>query len=87
MYCLTFFLNTFRDGDIFMIWGREFQSFGAEQEKELSNNFVLDLGIDNVPLAVDLRERVWVCDVGFDKFDIYSGVRLFNALYVRIALL
>ena len=65
MYCLTVFLNTFRDGDI------------AEQEKEPSNNFVLDLGIDNVPLAVDLRERVWVCDVGFNKFDIYSGVREF----------
>ena len=40
-----------------MDWGREFQSFGAEQEREPSNNVVLDLGIDNVPLAVDLRER------------------------------
>ena len=89
MYCLIFFLNTFKDCDIFMDWGREFQSFGAEQEKEplRSYNVVLDLGIDNVQLAVDLGGRVWVCDVGFNKFDIYSGVRLFNALYVRIALL
>ena len=52
-------------------------------KKEPSNNVVLDLGIDNVPLAVDLRERVWVCDVGFNKFDIYSGVGLFNVLYVN----
>ena len=45
------------------------------------------------PLAVDLRERerererdgVWGCDVGFNIFKIYSNVRLFNALYVRIA--
>ena len=41
-----------------MDWGREFQSFGSEQEKEPSNNFVLDLGIDTVPLAVDLRESM-----------------------------
>ena len=70
-----------------MDWAREFQSLGAEQDKEPSNNVVLDLGIDNVRMAVDLRERVWVCDGGFNKFDIYSGVRLFNALYARIALL
>ena len=65
MYCLIFFLNTFRDGDIFMDWHREIQSLGAEQEKEPQNKVVLDLGIDNVPLTVDLRERVWVCDVRF----------------------
>ena len=43
--------------------------------------------MDNVPLAVDLRETVWVSDVCFNKCDIYSGVRLFNGLYIRIALL
>ena len=42
---------------------REFQSLGAEQDKEPSNNVVLDLGIDNVRMAVNLRERVWVCNV------------------------
>ena len=55
MYYLIFFLNTFRDGDIFMDWDREFQSFGAEQEREQSNNVVLELDIDNVPLTVDVR--------------------------------
>ena len=41
---------------------------GAGNSKvfEPSKKKNLDLGIDNVPLAVDLRERVWVCDVGFN---------------------
>ena len=82
MYCLIFFLNTFTEGAIFLDWGREFQSFGAEQVKNRQIALFLI-----VPLAVDLRERVWVCDVGFRKFEIYSCARLFNALYVRIALL
>ena len=60
---------------------------GAEYEKDLSNIDVLDPGTANVPLADDLSARLCVSDAGFSRVVIYSGVRLFNALYVKTALL
>ena len=40
-----------------------------------------------MPFADDLSVRFCVWDVGFNRVVIYSGVRLFNALYVKTALL
>ena len=40
-----------------------------------------------MPLADDQSARSCVSDTGFSIIVIYSGVRLFKALYVRTALL
>ena len=40
-----------------------------------------------MPLADDLSARLCVSDAGFNRVVIYSSVRLFNALYVKTALL
>ena len=40
-----------------------------------------------MPLAEDLKTRLCVSDTGFNRVVIYSGVRLFNALYFKTALL
>ena len=54
--------------------GSEFHSLGADIENDLSYKDVRDLGTVNVPLIEDLRLRLWVSDIGFCKFVMYSGV-------------
>ena len=48
---------------------------------------VRDFGTYNDPLSADRRFRECNGDTGFSKVDIYSGIRLFNALYVSTGLL
>ena len=38
-------------------------------------------------MSEDLRSRSCTCATGFKSYEMYSGVRLFKALYVRTALL
>ena len=85
--CLRFCLKSLKEDEFRTLSGKEFHSLGAEYEKYLSNNDVRDLGTANVPLADDLSARSCVSDTGFSMVVIYSGVRLFKALYVRTALL
>ena len=85
--CLTLSLKSCKEDAFRTSFGNEFHSLGAEYEKDLSNIDVLDLGTANVPLADDLSVRFCVSDAGFNRVVIYSGVRLFNALYVKTALL
>ena len=68
-------------------FGIEFQSFGAVVENDLSKREVLDLGTDREPFAADCKLRLRVSNVGFNRFEMYSGVRSFNAIKVRTALL
>ena len=63
-----------------MSCGRVFNSFAAEWEKERSNSTDRDLGTDNRPFSVDLKERECVFERGLNKFDIYAGVKLLSAL-------
>ena len=42
--------------------------------------------IDKKPFSDDLKENVCVFYIGFRKFEIYPGVKLFSALYVNTAL-
>ena len=51
-----------------------------QSEKERSNSADRDLGIDKRPFSDDLNENECVSDIGFNKFEIYAGVKLFNAL-------
>ena len=85
--CLSFCLKSLKEDEFRTLSGKEFHSLGAEYEKDLSNNDVRELGTANVPLADDLSARSCVSDTGFSMVVIYSGVKLFKALYVRIALL
>ena len=68
-------------------FGSEFHSFGGVAENDLSKREVLDLGTDRVPFVADRKLRLWVSNVGFNRFEMYSGVRSFNALKVRTDLL
>ena len=47
----------------------------------------IDLGIENRPFSVDLKDRECVFEIGLNKFDIYAGVKLLSALYAKTALL
>ena len=67
--------------------GRAFHSLGAEHENGLSYIAVRDIGTNSDPLSADRKFRECTCETGFSKVDMYSGVRLFNALYVNTALL
>ena len=67
-------------------FGIEFHNLGAVAENDLSKNDVLDLGTAKEPLDADRRLRLCTSDTGFNKSEIYSGVNLFKALYVRTAL-
>ena len=60
--------------------GKAFHSFGAEVENELSYRVVLDLGTFKEPSVIERRLRLWVSDKGLIKPEMYSGVRLLNAL-------
>ena len=44
-------------------------------------------GSTNEPFSVDLRFLLHAIAVGVSKSDIYAGVKLFRALYVKTALL
>ena len=85
--CLTLSLKSCKEDAFRTSFGNEFHSLGAEYEKDLSNIDVLDLGTANVPLADDLSAGLCVSDAGFNRVVIYSGVRLFIALYVKTAVL
>ena len=52
-----------------MFCGKVFHSFAAEWGKERSNRAERDLGIDNRPFSVDLKERECVFEIGLNKFD------------------
>ena len=52
----------------------------AECEKDRSNSADRDLGIDKRQFSDDLNENESVSDIGFNKFEIYTGVKFFNAL-------
>ena len=53
-----------------MFCGRVFHNFAAESEKERSNSADRDLGIDKRPLAIDLKDRECVFEIGFNKLNI-----------------
>ena len=52
----------------------------AECEKERSNSVDRDLGMDKRSFSNDFNENECVSHIGFNKFEIYAGVKLFNAL-------
>ena len=62
--------------------GSKFHSFGAVAENDLSKREVLDLGTDREPFVAYRKLRFSVSNVGFNRFEMYSGVRSFNALKV-----
>ena len=64
-----------------------FHSRGAEQENDSSYIVVRDFATYKDPLSVDRKFRACTCDTGFNKDDMYSGVRSFNALHVNTVLL
>ena len=70
-----------------MFCGKVFHSFAAEWEKERSNSADRDLGIDNRPFSVGLKDRECVFEIGLNKFYIHAGVKLLSALYAKTALL
>ena len=80
MKFLRFFLNSFKELVVLKDCGNEFHSLEAECEKERSNSADRDLSIDKRPFSDDLHENECVSDIGFNKFEIYAGVELFNAL-------
>ena len=79
---MIFFLKTFREPAFLTVY-----SLGAEQENDPSYIVVREFGTYNDPLSADRKFRVCTCDTGFSKFDMSSGLRTFNALYVNTALL
>ena len=54
----------------FWLSGREFQSFGAEQENDTSHNEVLDRGTAKLRVLDDLSVLSHVSAVGFSRLDI-----------------
>ena len=68
-------------------FGSELHSFGTVAENDLSKREVLDLGTDRGPFVADHKLRLWVSNMGFNRFEMYSAVRSFNALKVRTDLL
>ena len=80
MKFLRHFLNSFKELVVLKDCGNEFHSLEAQCEKERSNCEDSDLGIDNRPFSDDLNENECVSDIGFKKFEIYTGVKLFNTL-------
>ena len=80
MKFLRHFLNSFKELVVLKDCGNEFHSSEAECEKERSNSADRDLGINKRPFSDDFNENESVSDIGFYKFEIYAGVKLFNAL-------
>ena len=66
-------------------FGSEFHSFCAVAENDVSKREVLDLGTDREPFVADRKLRLWVSNVDFNRFEMYSGLRSFNTLKVRTA--
>ena len=64
-----------------------FHSRGAEQENEPLYNDVRSFGKNKQPFSDDRKFKVYTSEIGFRSFEIYSGVWLFNALYIKTALL
>ena len=71
-----------RDEDVLIPLGNAFHSFGAVAENDPSYRAVLDLGTDKEPHVTGRKLRLWVSDTGFNKSLMYSGVRLFIALWL-----
>ena len=69
MKFLRHFLNSFKELVVL-----------KDCENERSNSADRDLGIDKRPFSDDLNENECVSDIGFNKFKIYAGVKLFNSL-------
>ena len=80
-------LKLVRDDALQIGIGIEFHSLMAVFEYDLSNNEERDLGTANAPLTGDPIVGLWVSATGFSKSLIYWGVKLFMALYVKMALL
>ena len=80
MKFLRHFLNSFKELVVLKDCDIDFHNLEAECEKERSNSTDRDLGIDKRPFSDDLNENECVSDIGFTKFEIYAGVKLFNSL-------
>ena len=59
---------------------------GAVYEYDNSNKEERALGTANAPLTDDRSVRLWVSATGFSKSEIYLGVKLFMALYIKTIL-
>ena len=79
MKFLRHFLYSFKELVVLKDCGNEFHSLKTECEQERSNS-ADRLGIDRRPFSDDLNENECVSDIGFNKFEIYAGVKLFKAL-------
>ena len=79
---LILFLKLVRDD----AWN-QIPQFGCCIQYDLSNKEERDLGTANAPLTDYYSVRLWVSATGFIKSMIYWGVKLFMALYVKMALL
>ena len=80
MKFLRHFSNSFKELVVLKDCGNALHSLEAECEKERSNSADRDLSIDKRPFSDDLNENECVSDIGFNKLEIYAGVKLFNAL-------
>ena len=87
MFFDVFFLKTFREPAFLTVRVNVFHNLGAEQENNPTYIVVCDFGTCNDPFSADRNFRVYICDTGFSKVDMYSGVISFNALYVNTAVL
>ena len=67
--------------------GIEFHSLGVVYKYDISNKEERDIGTANAPLTNDHSVRLWVSATGLSKSVIYLGVKLFMAMYVKMALL
>ena len=75
-----FFLKVFREQAFLTVWGTAFHSLGAAQEKDPLYKDVLDFDTYEGPLSDDLRFKLCAYDIGFNRFEMYSGVKFCNAL-------
>ena len=64
-----------REDAVVISFGKEFHNFGAVAENDLSKREALDLGSDREPFIADLKLRLLVSNVGYNRFEMYSGVR------------
>ena len=59
----------------------------VQKQKTIHQRVFHDLDTDREPSVVDRRLRVWIWNNVVSKLVMYSGVNLFNALYVRTVLI
>ena len=60
-----------------------FHSRGAQQENKPLYNDVRAFGTNKEPFSDDRKFKVCTSDIGFRSLEIYSAVRLFNALLLN----